>query len=123
MGEEMNKPAGVLIRSGTVLTSCGSLGRVERSYTTPLETSPHPFVPIIAPWTCVVWFGLDFIRIASLQHGDLRLSGPQLGESTVGWARTCNRAVPVDLRAALLSTVPPKPPMYEEKELRCTRQA
>ncbi|GFO24778.1 hypothetical protein PoB_005128300 [Plakobranchus ocellatus] len=42
-------------------------------------------------------------------QGDLRLSGPPSGRGTSGRVQTCNRRVHADVRADLLSTVPPAP--------------
>ncbi|GFN96272.1 hypothetical protein PoB_002277800 [Plakobranchus ocellatus] len=47
--------------------------------------------------------------IASPQQGDLGLSGPLSGQGAGGGARTRHRWVPENLRANLLSTVPPMP--------------
>ncbi|GFO10042.1 hypothetical protein PoB_003654700 [Plakobranchus ocellatus] len=42
--------------------------------------------------------------IASPQQGNLRLSGPPLGQGAGGGARTSDRRVPVDFRADSLAT-------------------
>ncbi|GFO42453.1 hypothetical protein PoB_006895800 [Plakobranchus ocellatus] len=54
-----------------------------------------------------VWF----LYIASLQQGDLRLSGLPSGQGTSGGARIHDRRVPADLRADSLTAVPPTPRM------------
>ncbi|GFN95618.1 hypothetical protein PoB_002212400 [Plakobranchus ocellatus] len=50
------------------------------------------------------------IEAASLQKGDLRLLGPPTGQGAGSGARIRGRRVPVDLRVASLTTVPPTPP-------------
>ncbi|GFO37624.1 hypothetical protein PoB_006412900 [Plakobranchus ocellatus] len=51
-----------------------------------------------------------FLYIASPQQGDLRLSGPPPGQDADGKSRSCDRRIPVDLRADSLATIPPTPP-------------
>ncbi|GFN74299.1 hypothetical protein PoB_000080500 [Plakobranchus ocellatus] len=46
-------------------------------------------------------------------QGDLRLSGPMLGQSVGGGAQTRDRRVHADLRADSLAPVPPTPPAME----------
>ncbi|GFO09545.1 hypothetical protein PoB_003605000 [Plakobranchus ocellatus] len=45
--------------------------------------------------------------------GDLRLSGPPLGQDDGDEARTRDRRVPANLRADSLATVPPTPPQKQ----------
>ncbi|GFO09323.1 hypothetical protein PoB_003582800 [Plakobranchus ocellatus] len=52
---------------------------------------------------------LSFLYIASPQQGDLRLSGPPSGQGVGSGARTRDRRVPADLRAASQATVLPTP--------------
>ncbi|GFO45447.1 hypothetical protein PoB_007195200 [Plakobranchus ocellatus] len=46
---------------------------------------------------------------------DPKLSGPPSGQGAGGGARTCDRRVPVELRADLLATVQPTLQMRREK--------
>ncbi|GFN99633.1 hypothetical protein PoB_002613900 [Plakobranchus ocellatus] len=52
---------------------------------------------------------VGFLYIASLQQGDLRLSGPPSGQGAGRGARTRDRRVPADLRADSQATVLPTP--------------
>ncbi|GFO10520.1 hypothetical protein PoB_003702500 [Plakobranchus ocellatus] len=52
---------------------------------------------------------VDFLYVASLQQGDLRLLGPPSGQGTGDGARTRDRRVSADLRADSQATVPPTP--------------
>ncbi|GFN86133.1 hypothetical protein PoB_001263900 [Plakobranchus ocellatus] len=52
--------------------------------------------------------------MASLQEGDLRLSGPPSGQGTGGGARTYDERVPADLRADSLATVPLMPQLKQQ---------
>ncbi|GFO26455.1 hypothetical protein PoB_005296000 [Plakobranchus ocellatus] len=54
-----------------------------------------------------VW--LSFVPIARPQQCDLRLSGFLSGQEASGGIRTHERTCPADLRAGLLSSVPPTP--------------
>ncbi|GFN92665.1 hypothetical protein PoB_001917100 [Plakobranchus ocellatus] len=65
----------------------------------PSEGDPHFHVQM------KVWF----LYKASLQKGDLRLSGLPSGQSAGGGARTRGRRVPADLGADSPATVPPTP--------------
>ncbi|GFO21872.1 hypothetical protein PoB_004837700 [Plakobranchus ocellatus] len=46
------------------------------------------------------------MRAKGPQQNDLRLSGPQSGQSTGGWSRAYDRRVAADLRTGSLSIVP-----------------
>ncbi|GFO17122.1 hypothetical protein PoB_004362700 [Plakobranchus ocellatus] len=60
-------------------------------------------------WGCMDGSGFEFLYIASLQQGDLRLSGPPSGQGAGIEARTRDRRVPADLRADSQATVLPTP--------------
>ncbi|GFN82853.1 hypothetical protein PoB_000935900 [Plakobranchus ocellatus] len=60
----------------------------------------------------MVWF----LYIASLQQGDLRLSGSLSGQGAGGGARPRVRRVPTDLRTDSLATVPPTPQKDDENK-------
>ncbi|GFN82725.1 hypothetical protein PoB_000923100 [Plakobranchus ocellatus] len=63
----------------------------------------------------------DMIKLdmnTSPQHGDLRLSGPPSGQGASGEARLCDRRVPADHMADLLSSMPPTPHNARENQRR-----